>query len=88
MSLRDLLPPGTFDEIAKELESKNKKACSADVCPVCRKKVVTDSSNKFRPFCSEKCRTIDLGAWASGDYCVQGKTIEEDPTTDTLKDAE
>jgi endogenous inhibitor of DNA gyrase (YacG/DUF329 family) len=28
------------------------------------------TSNRFRPFCSERCRMIDLGAWASEDYRV------------------
>lgn len=39
MSLRDLLPPGTFDEISKELENKNRAAVRTDVCPVCKKTV-------------------------------------------------
>jgi uncharacterized protein len=41
-------------------------------CPVCRKKT-TWSNNPFRPFCSERCRLIDLGKWASGDYRIPGE---------------
>jgi endogenous inhibitor of DNA gyrase (YacG/DUF329 family) len=37
-------------------------------CPTCRK-VVLRSEPEF-PFCSERCRTIDLGKWASGGYVV------------------
>jgi len=37
-------------------------------CPIC-KKIVLDSEPEF-PFCSERCRTIDLGKWASGGYVI------------------
>ena len=33
-------------------------------CPTCEAKVVWREENKFRPFCSERCKQIDLGAWA------------------------
>ncbi len=37
-------------------------------CPTCRK-IVLFSEPEF-PFCSERCRTIDLGKWASGAYVI------------------
>ncbi|HQZ82425.1 MAG TPA: DNA gyrase inhibitor YacG [Pyrinomonadaceae bacterium] len=38
-------------------------------CPQCGKE--TDfTGNEFRPFCSERCKLLDLGAWADGDYAV------------------
>ena len=37
-------------------------------CPLC-KKPVTSADPDF-PFCSERCRTIDLGKWASGQYVI------------------
>ena len=37
-------------------------------CPTC-KKLVLRSDAEF-PFCSERCRLIDLGKWASGDYVI------------------
>jgi uncharacterized protein len=37
-------------------------------CPTCRK-IVLRTDPEF-PFCSERCRTIDLGKWASGGYVV------------------
>jgi len=37
-------------------------------CPIC-KKAVKNSDPQF-PFCSPRCRTIDLGKWASGEYVV------------------
>jgi uncharacterized protein len=37
-------------------------------CPICRKEVqLTDT---FVPFCSERCKLIDLGNWASGKYVI------------------
>jgi endogenous inhibitor of DNA gyrase (YacG/DUF329 family) len=39
-------------------------------CPKCGTTVEWSTSNRFRPFCSERCRLIDLGAWASEDYRV------------------
>jgi len=37
-------------------------------CPICKKPVA--SAVKDFPFCSERCRVIDLGKWASGQYVV------------------
>ena len=41
-------------------------------CPQC-KKPVTWQGNPDRPFCSERCRLIDLGCWADESYRVAGK---------------
>ena len=38
------------------------------LCPIC-KKPVQNADPEF-PFCSERCRTIDLGKWASGQYVI------------------
>ncbi|EPJ45655.1 MAG: hypothetical protein OFPII_26700 [Osedax symbiont Rs1] len=39
-------------------------------CPECKKKSIWSSDNPHRPFCSERCKLLDLGAWASGDYQI------------------
>jgi uncharacterized protein len=39
-------------------------------CPQCGNPVEWDSENRFRPFCSERCKLIDLGKWAAEDYRV------------------
>jgi uncharacterized protein len=39
-------------------------------CPQCGKPVDWTAQNTFRPFCSERCKTIDLGAWATERYRV------------------
>ena len=47
-------------------------------CPTCSK-IVLASDPEF-PFCSERCRLIDLGKWASGGYVIS--TPLNDPETD------
>lgn len=42
-------------------------------CPQCSKKVTWSNTNPFRPFCSERCKLIDLGEWASEGYRVPGE---------------
>ena len=37
-------------------------------CPICKKEV--KSSDAEFPFCSDRCRTVDLGKWASGAYVI------------------
>jgi len=39
-------------------------------CPQCGTPVEWSSASRFRPFCSERCKLIDLGAWASEQYRV------------------
>jgi uncharacterized protein len=55
-----------------------KKAIRSLRCPTCRK-IVLASDPEF-PFCSERCRIIDLGKWASGGYVIS--TPLNDPETD------
>ena len=43
-------------------------------CPICKKAV--KSSNAEFPFCSERCRTIDLGKWASGKYVISSPVTD------------
>ncbi|MGH7828818.1 MAG: DNA gyrase inhibitor YacG [Candidatus Binatia bacterium] len=47
-------------------------------CPVCRAEVSWEG-NPHRPFCSERCRLIDLGAWAEGKYRIPGKKLDKEP---------
>jgi uncharacterized protein len=46
-------------------------------CPICGRSVVWEESPD-RPFCSERCRLIDLGHWASEDYVVPGDPLPVD----------
>lgn len=42
-------------------------------CPTCGKRVEWTEQQKWRPFCSERCKLIDLGAWADGDHRIAGE---------------
>lgn len=46
-------------------------------CPACGKEVVWAEASRWRPFCSERCRNIDLGAWANEEYRVPVSTPPE-----------
>ena len=39
-------------------------------CPVCAKAVRWSSEEKWKPFCSERCRLIDLGQWLNEEYRI------------------
>jgi len=45
-------------------------------CPRCGKDAEF-SGNQFRPFCSERCKQIDLGNWISGNYKIPEKSKDE-----------
>ena len=47
-------------------------------CPTCQAGVKWTSSNPYRPFCSERCRLIDLGAWADEQHRIPGDETEDD----------
>ncbi len=48
-------------------------------CPIYKKPLERDKSkNPFLPFCYERCRTIDLGAWLDGKYIIK----EDEPSPD------
>ena len=46
-------------------------------CPTCAKSVRWHSSNPHRPFCSDRCRIIDLGGWASETHRIPGESVDE-----------
>ncbi len=46
-------------------------------CPTCRREIAYTTRNPWRPFCSERCRRLDLGAWASERYRVAAPPAEE-----------
>jgi endogenous inhibitor of DNA gyrase (YacG/DUF329 family) len=42
-------------------------------CPVCRKPVPWTPASRWRPFCSERCRLIDLGEWLDEGHRIPGE---------------
>jgi uncharacterized protein len=51
-------------------------------CPNCGKPVEWRPESRFRPFCSERCKQIDLGAWANDEYRVPGESEPLAPPSD------
>lgn len=51
-------------------------------CPQCQKEIIWSPENPFRPFCSERCKLIDLGAWASEKHRVAGEEISREDESD------
>lgn len=47
-------------------------------CPTCGHEVVWNAQSHYRPFCSERCRQIDLGAWANDEYRVPVTAARDD----------
>jgi hypothetical protein len=47
-------------------------------CPSCGIRMRWSPENKFRPFCSERCKLIDLGQWATERYCVVGESVRDE----------
>jgi uncharacterized protein len=47
-------------------------------CPQCGQPSLYASSNRYRPFCSERCKQIDLGAWASESHRVPDESPSDD----------
>jgi hypothetical protein len=44
-------------------------------CPTCQRPVEWSPDSPYRPFCSERCKLIDLGAWASEKHVIPGEEI-------------
>jgi endogenous inhibitor of DNA gyrase (YacG/DUF329 family) len=51
-------------------------------CPICAKPVEL-KDNPYRPFCSERCKLIDFGNWADGNYRVPSQV--ERPSVEELE---
>lgn len=45
-------------------------------CPTCKSAVAAENDNF--PFCSDRCRLLDLGKWASGDYKISSPVLDPD----------
>jgi len=54
-------------------------------CPSCSKPVVWGAAATYKPFCSDRCRLLDLGAWASEKYAIPAATPPDLDDFDTAK---
>jgi endogenous inhibitor of DNA gyrase (YacG/DUF329 family) len=56
------------------MADKPQKISAAKPCPICGKPAVEAS----KPFCSERCRDVDLNRWLSGSYAIPVREGEEE----------
>ena len=83
MSLKDLLPEGSFDELSQSVHThvdgpKNSETGLMIRCPHCGAMHLYRTEDNFRPFCSERCKLLDLGQWASDEMKFEGPSLFED----------
>jgi len=45
-------------------------------CPRCQKEVIWNKENLYRPFCSDRCKLIDLGDWAEENHKIPSDFID------------
>ena len=53
-------------------------------CPTCKGDSIYDVSNAFRPFCSERCKNMDFGAWADEGFRVAADPEPDEPAPGPL----
>lgn len=56
-------------------------------CPTCKKPVANDRQ-PLRPFCSQRCKLLDLGNWLDGTYAIPGEPASDEDLAGDLTDAE
>ena len=63
----------------KELQPQVRRSTPLRVdCPRCGAEVLWQPENRYRPFCSARCKGADFGAWANEEYRVAGPVRVED----------
>ncbi|MGH8254346.1 MAG: DNA gyrase inhibitor YacG [Steroidobacteraceae bacterium] len=46
-------------------------------CPTCKRSIEWSEEFPWRPFCSERCKLVDLGAWLTEAHAIAGEPIDE-----------
>ncbi|WP_110685275.1 DNA gyrase inhibitor YacG [Salinicola aestuarinus] len=70
----------------KDSRDSNGKSPLTVPCPQCRTAVEWTSENTYRPFCSKRCKLLDLGAWADGSHRIAGEPHMDESQLDELID--
>jgi hypothetical protein len=74
-----LLCAGTVPEVLCHSVKGESMRRYTRLCPHCSQEVTWPETPTY-PFCSERCRLIDLGAWASGDYRIPSEQVVDEET--------
>ena len=61
------------------LDTPHKVKQTVITCPTCKKQTEYSINNIFRPFCSERCKLIDLGDWANENYKIPDNKSPNEP---------
>ena len=64
----------------------DRKSVPVVKCPTCNKPVEWCAESPYRPFCSARCRQIDLGAWATESYRIPSATPPDSETEPPVDD--
>jgi endogenous inhibitor of DNA gyrase (YacG/DUF329 family) len=57
-------------------------------CPTCARPVEWKPESRWRPFCSERCKLIDLGAWASGQHAIPGEEVKDEGEPEAFREGD
>ena len=57
-------------------------------CPTCRRPVEWSEQSAYRPFCSDRCRLIDLGAWLTEQHKIPDESIVDPESTHSRPDSD
>jgi len=49
---------------------------SGPACPICKREPPLGAAQQFHPFCSARCKTIDLGKWLGDGYVIVGASLD------------
>ncbi|SMF02629.1 hypothetical protein SAMN02745866_00220 [Alteromonadaceae bacterium Bs31] len=55
-------------------------------CPTCKKQVLMTDEFPHRPFCSDRCKTVDFGDWASENNRIEGSQEEDENWSGDLQE--
>lgn len=47
-------------------------------CPTCKNQLEWSDKNPYKPFCSKRCKLIDLGEWASESHVIKGENLKQE----------
>lgn len=56
-------------------------------CPTCQKEVIWQTESQHRPFCSDRCRLIDLGEWAQENHKISQPIQQSAEITEEMLDS-
>jgi uncharacterized protein len=54
-------------------------------CPTCQRPISWDDAFPFRPFCSERCKTVDFTAWVQGAHAIPGDPAQPEDLVGALQ---